>query len=1556
MELKEKLVLLFDYLKQYENMSKKIPTNIAEELDYVFLKNIPIDKNIDLSYGSSLDGENSKNSEEDILLSVKKPEFEPIPKLPESLNSWLEDGWDDWSKNATPKVSKVLVESYISVINEEKEIIPETLEYFADVSDRQKYFDKWIKEREKWVFNQKKIKKIRDFFVKLYNIYTDLNRESGQYEFVIANGLFEDIENNNLGKSTLEENNIIRYPLLSKRVKLSLEPQKNIIKIINTEKSSELYLDALSRVDGISLDSIKIELDELSQNDYHPLDQTETPDFLRRLLHRLSPDSKFIESPGIDKAEHGDRYTISLNPAFILRKKTDGSIRIFENIIEEIQKENAIPNVFRTIISNDEKYNVKEQGVVEEIKSLEDRLALASGESKDILMYNNANKEQLEIAKRVEQEDVVVIQGPPGTGKTHTIANLIGHFLSQGKRLLVTSYKEQALSVLRDKLPEEIQNLCVSDIENNFKELENSVNSISEMDTNTTPEKLHDEITQIDERRIQIMEELEEVRLKMFQIKNKEFKPILVGEKNYTPIEMSKFVHDNYEKLAQIIPGKVQSDQDFPLTGDELAKLYETNKSIDSFEEKELNIDLPDSNLLTSPDIFKRKVSEKISLENDIKTLNEELQCNFSIDENDIISFFQNGAKIDFGSLRNNNFDKLDLYFKSFKTFDKWKLKAILAGDSKDGEGKWWNEMVNLIEFANEKQDEIIKYNFDKNIQFSSIIDRLDCISIIDKLEDKIRKNGKLSSFGFLFDKQSKIFYDNITINKKPISTVEDCILLRKTFELTEIKQNLENLWDKLMTKNGMYKFSELDEEFPEKIAKNLIPDIKFALDWKKTAEKNFNDLIKSIGINIESLFDESEVFGVLDNDLIRLEKTLKFKFQVLPRYVEVVKIFYKLTDTKKLFKKDLYILSKENRPMSVLCERLSQIIKDENPDEYRENYEKLILTKSKIKEHNLRNKYLAKLREFAPQWAEDIENRVGIHGQHYPNENLQEGWLWKQFDDILNDILIDSYDALQKRYHQINGDLKETTVQLIVKKTWYHMLTRLQNNTNLKKNLTGWLQLKRKIGKGTGKRAIQLKKESKVYMKNSISAVPAWIMTTTNTMESLDLKREMFDIVIIDEASQSSIRDLLFLYIAKKVIIVGDDKQVSPINVGANITQIENLLRSTIRGKIPNHPLYDGRYSLYDITSSNFTSLMLIEHFRCVPDIIGYSNQLCYNDKIKPLRDANNSSLHPSVINYKVDGLRERKINPKEGETIISLLKSCINQEEYNDKSFGIISLLGEEQVKYIQKLLNLHFETSILEERKVKVGLPANFQGDERDIIFLTMVDNGDEDGPLSLKSDKEETIQRYNVAASRARDQMWIVNSLDVNKDLKQSDVRKQLIEYADNVQYFKNTYENVNINIASEFEKALSEMLSEKGFNTVQKYEVGIYKIDMIVKDGDKKIAIECDGSISGINSENEIINDMERQTILERIGWKFIRIRGSEFYRNPQRTMEKIVSKLADFDIYPEVISKNKLNNKLDLYNRVVAEAQEIEKSLNNKPKVNISSNSDSHEEVSIQDY
>ena len=204
--------------------------------------------------------------------------------------------------------------------------------------------------------------------------------------------------------------------------------------------------------------------------------------------------------------------------------------------------------------------------------------------------------------------------------------------------------------------------------------------------------------------------------------------------------------------------------------------------------------------------------------------------------------------------------------------------------------------------------------------------------------------------------------------------------------------------------------------------------------------------------------------------------------------------------------------------------------------------------------------------------------------------------------------------------------------------------------------------------------------------------------------------------------------------------------------------------------------------------------------------------------------------------------------------------------------------------------------------------------------------MVDSSEEgDKTLSLKSEgvNNANKKRYNVAVSRARDQLWVVYSLDPAVNLKSGDIRRGLLEYTSNPHSFEREEENVKDKADSPFEVSVAMALKTRGYNIVQQWEVGAYRIDMVAVCKDKKIAIECDGE-RWHSSEAQIKNDMERQTILERIGWQFIRIRGSEYYSQPDKTIERVVSELEDFGIRPEAVSDFKKvgDEENELLNRV----------------------------------
>jgi superfamily I DNA and/or RNA helicase len=129
---------------------------------------------------------------------------------------------------------------------------------------------------------------------------------------------------------------------------------------------------------------------------------------------------------------------------------------------------------------------------------------------------------------------------------------------------------------------------------------------------------------------------------------------------------------------------------------------------------------------------------------------------------------------------------------------------------------------------------------------------------------------------------------------------------------------------------------------------------------------------------------------------------------------------------------------------------------------------------------------------------------------------------------------------------------------------------------------------------------------------------------------------------------------------------------------VGVDIDKMNALRDMYIKNTISAWHLYDAKTSLYDIAGTTFQPLMLREHFRCLPDIIAYSNKISYEYKIRPLRDAGSSRVFPPVVKFRVnDGMREggRKTNTREAETIVALMVACMEQKEY-EADFGANSL----------------------------------------------------------------------------------------------------------------------------------------------------------------------------------------------------------------------------------------------------------------------------------------
>jgi very-short-patch-repair endonuclease len=375
----------------------------------------------------------------------------------------------------------------------------------------------------------------------------------------------------------------------------------------------------------------------------------------------------------------------------------------------------------------------------------------------------------------------------------------------------------------------------------------------------------------------------------------------------------------------------------------------------------------------------------------------------------------------------------------------------------------------------------------------------------------------------------------------------------------------------------------------------------------------------------------------------------------------------------------------------------------------------------------------------------------------------------------------------------------------------------------------------------------------------------------------------------------------LLAITVARKVIIVGDDEQVSPLAIGQKQDYVDHLIKEHLDG-IPTAVLYDGLMSVYDLAKKSFAGVIcLLEHFRCVPSIIQYSNHLSYGGDIKPLREENSSPLKPGVVPFRVEGQRNDTvdINKTEAMTTASLVVAAIEHTEYRKQTFGVISLLGSDQAFEIEQILRRHIPPDEYQRRRIICGNSAQFQGDERDVMFLSMVWSSEKNTPLRFLGDKKFR-QRFNVAASRACNQMWLVYSLDPSIHLQPNDLRRTLIEHALDPHAKTRDIETLSARTQSPFEREVLGFLVRAGYRVHPQWPVGAYRIDLVVEGGRRRVAIECDGD--RFHPAEKLSEDMARQAILERLGWTFIRIRGSSFFRDRVRTMDSVIQKLEQLGI------------------------------------------------------
>lgn len=392
------------------------------------------------------------------------------------------------------------------------------------------------------------------------------------------------------------------------------------------------------------------------------------------------------------------------------------------------------------------------------------------------------------------------------------------------------------------------------------------------------------------------------------------------------------------------------------------------------------------------------------------------------------------------------------------------------------------------------------------------------------------------------------------------------------------------------------------------------------------------------------------------------------------------------------------------------------------------------------------------------------------------------------------------------------------------------------------------------------------------------------------------------FHLVIVDEASQSNLWALPAVLRGAKILVVGDDKQVSPDSGFTSAAKTQSL-RARFLSDQPHEAVLTPTNSLYDIASTVFAAqkVMLREHFRCVQPIIAYSNRTFYDNFIQPLRVPRASErIDPPLVDvYVPAGVRSAKdTNKAEADAIVAEVEAILRDPKLRGRTLGVVSLLGPDQAQYIDTLVRSRCDADELTRRNFACGDARVFQGSERDIMFLSMV--ADSKSHHALSGNMFE--QRFNVAASRARDRMYLVRSVRLD-ELSNADIRRSLLSHYSKPMDSNDEDKSLIDLCESGFERDVYTALFDRGYHVTPQVKAGSFRIDMVVEGGDDaRLALECDGD--DFHGPDRWQADMSRQRVLERAGWVFWRCFASTWSLRKDDVLQELLARLHAMGIEP----------------------------------------------------
>ena len=1454
------------FLKEYKKLLERgVKDVLNSNVSSNFIWNNEIESfiNADICKSSLTEIFTSKFKRQPLIFSLEKP-LKPNIKIPNKFIGIIEF---DETKNKFESINDV----------------EEELQVFQNSAEGKIEIEKL-----------KKFKKNKEVHSKLFNAYEDIKNDSN-LEIVLSIGFIQYSKRDRKNNLSKTNQHLFHFPLL---IKIGA---KNDIKISFSELESP-YADFFflnntpiikSNLSNI-IDTFERDIDKLG---YEYIFENDFKDLIAKSVQKISSNSEFentIYKPESDHFREG-YFKISFSPSInIKQKKPRFFEKLTKSIIDYSKENNVKAPLFNLLVRNPEssgnnsytKPNYFKDELFETHKS---KIKNLNGEEDFSVFFPLPfNKEQKQIYENYLKNRLTVVTGPPGTGKSHTIVNILCSLLAQGKRVLVTAQTDKALESLLNKIPETFDSLIFTkiELENLGKDgkkrfsLENSIDNISKILTKNFYLNVESKIEQLDYLKGQYVKLKSEI--------------IQALEKEYTQVK----INDSFDGLrAYQIVEKFESknSEEWNWIKDELSN------------EKLSNFELIRQEILKYKELSDTEIRYSNSLDIDISTVLDKLE-NFDFKNFLLLQENYNKQLNHLGLTENSKdkilkiqLDKIGEIASEFSTSD------IVLKNIKE-----------LEQLQKQINSRISQENQTANKTFSDLVQNGTKYLLDIETYLSFAENGKAGFLTRLANSNFKqvSYLEQFTINGKKCNNKTEILQLKSLIENLVIVDNNFNL----LKQNG-YSFSFDDNS-------NLLEKCKVLNDVLKKVDINKN-VVSQIQFNSDfiNLSEYSQI------NLFNIDKLARKAILLKEDFGKLQNLNDKLNDQKQILQNiDNVIEQSTNK--GIFSEFLP-VNKIDDVQKFEQIKIKFLEIGKKIEIEQTFINLKRDLNKLLPHTFGSLNN---VPKHFISKENFEYASANRFIKE--NDFI--DLQKCKEELSFINEDIYKVKCEILFDLAKSNFKNKFDSN-----ELNDFINLLNhyKINLKQGNRGIRNNTRFQILARQNSIAISKklsrWVMKFNDVLNSVGEEPEVFDCIIVDEASQLDFNSLILGYYAKNMIVVGDDKQTSPTELGGAIGNDFDSIKNEYLSYLGNNIIHiKSDLSLFNLAEmiAGTANLSLKEHFRCVPEIIEFSKREFYNNSLRPLKPIGSNRLDPLISIYVDNAYTENRIVKNEIEAIKDYLTKILKNPKYQDKSIGVVSLGNVDHTKTLKNIkedLLEDFDSVKLDKHKLIIEDSSKFQGDERDVMIVSLGVALDfqkireNEKIKAIKQGNAAEERKINVTLSRAKEQMILFYSVK-SEHLQPYDFRNKILAFFNDeikpipelilpntIGIIPNRYnipKALNYgdkeNFDSWFEFDVAKRLIDRGYNYIQpQYQVKEdetyfnprtgrdtkvhFKLDLVVHNNGKMVAIECDGDPFHSLPE-DVAYDIERQEFLERVGWKVYRVLYSAFKRNPQEEIEKII--------------------------------------------------------------